>query len=236
MSCAILAGAVGAYVVARQTPAFAIRRVELHGAQPALAARLRRAVADWRGTSLVGLDGDELIRRVEEVPWVVRAEYDRAFPHTLRLTVQTEQPVAVLRSGRSAWLVSARGRVLTRLARGAEERLPRIWLPAATQIEAGETLPDRDGGAAARALAPLARSRFPVKIERAALHHGEVFFALAGGVDLRLGQPNDLRLKLAIARRIVPTLPAGTTYVDVSVPERPVSGSSLPAANPQVSG
>jgi cell division protein FtsQ len=236
VACAVVAGAVGVYALARQTSMFAISRIELRGAPSAVAAQVRRAVADWRGTSLVGLDGAELIRRVDAVPWVVRARYDRAFPHTLRLTVETEEPVAVLRSGRAAWLVSARGRVLTRLARARAPVLPRVWVPAASRIEAGETLADAEGGAASRALAPLVHARFPVRIETSTLRRGELVFVLGRGVELRLGRPTDLRLKLAIARRIVRALPAGTTYIDVSVPERPVSGRPLLATNPQLSG
>jgi len=49
----------------------------------------------------------------------------------------------------------------------------------------------------------------------------------AGG----LGEPTDVRLKLAIARRALARLPAGAAYVDVSVPERPVAGPD----NPQLS-
>jgi hypothetical protein len=48
---------------------------------------------------------------------------------------------------------------------------------------------------------------------------------LAGGFEIRLGDPGDLRLKLAIARRILRATGAatsGATYLDVSVPERPV--------------
>jgi hypothetical protein len=51
-------------------------------------------------------------------------------------------------------------------------------------------------------------------------------------VELRLGDPTDVRLKLAIARRALAQLPPGATYLDVSVPGRPVAG----ADNPQLSG
>jgi hypothetical protein len=68
-------------------------------------------------------------------------------------------------------------------------------------------------------------------VQAVALARSELVFKLASGIELRLGRPADLRLKLAVARRILPTLPSGTSYLDVSVPERPVS-----AGNPQVSG
>ena len=47
---------------------------------------------------------------------------------------------------------------------------------------------------------------------------------LGGGLELRLGDGGDLRLKLAIARRILRrtgAASAGGGYLDVSVPERP---------------
>jgi len=57
---------------------------------------------------------------------------------------------------------------------------------------------------------------------------------LRSGLEVRLGSKDDLRLKLAIARRILATLgtSGGGDYLDVSVPERPVAGS----VNSQVAG
>jgi hypothetical protein len=121
--------------------------------------------------------------------------------------------------------------VLQRLQPRTRLELPRIWVPAATQVGLGQILLTSAGGTAARALAPLVHARFPVRISTVTLSHDELAFQLAGGVEVRLGRPEDLRLKLAIARRIVTALPAGARYVDVSVAERPVVGT-----DPRVSG
>jgi hypothetical protein len=55
---------------------------------------------------------------------------------------------------------------------------------------------------------------------------------LGSGLELRLGELRAIRLKLAIATRILPDILAhgGYAYVDLSVPERPVAG-----VNPQLS-
>ena len=48
---------------------------------------------------------------------------------------------------------------------------------------------------------------------------------LSSGFQVRLGDAGDIRLKLAIARRVVRAAGVGATtvgYLDVSVPERPV--------------
>jgi cell division protein FtsQ len=219
----LLAAAAGTYVLARETAAFAIERVEVTGAPIAVRHEVRSAIAPFRGTSLLSLDGAALARRVEALPTVISVEYDRAFPHTLRLRVVAERPVAVVHRGRESWLVSARGRVLGRVPRGTAAHLPRIWVTRATPLRAGAFVDAAAAGTTARALALAAR--FPVRIGVAALAHGELVFRLRSGVQLRLGTPTDVRLKLAIARRALRALPPGTTYLDISVPGRPVAGT-----------
>ncbi len=208
----------------------------MRGATPAVAAQVRRALAPLVGRSLVGLDGGALERRVEALPAVVSVDYDRAFPHTLRLDVVPERPVAVLRHGREAWLLSARARLIARLSRGAEPSLPRIWSGGSERLQEGGFVAQEGGVAVARALALAAR--FPVPIATASFANGSLAFRLRSGLELRLGDPGEIRLKLAVARRALPDLPPGTTYLDVSLPSRPVAGSA-PAgssAKPQVSG
>ena len=234
VGCALLAVAGAAYVLARETSAFAVRSVVVVGAPPDVAAQVRHTLRPLLGTSLVSLDGDALVRRLEALPNVVDARYDRAFPHTLRVTVAPERVAAVVRSGRSAWLVSARARIVARVPRQAEEGLPRIWLPASASLAPGAFLPAEQGGDAAEALALAAR--FPAHVRSASLVGGALVFHLRSGLELRLGEPANIRLKLAVARRALAVMPAGMTYLDVSLPGRPVAGTaSLPAGNPQVS-
>jgi cell division protein FtsQ len=218
----------GAYFAARETSTFAVRTIHVSGGTPRLEAQVRATLAPLYGRSLLALDGGALERRVDALPAVVASSYDRAFPHTLRVTVVPEVPVAVLHRGKETWLVSARGRTIERIPRRTEPLLPRIWVPTAAPVAPGAFLAPDDGGAAARALA-LAQG-FPARVSTATLSHGELTLRLRAGLELRLGDPVDVRLKLAVARRALRVLPAGSTYLDVAVPQRPVAGS-----NPQVS-
>jgi cell division protein FtsQ len=229
VGCVLLAAGVGSYVLARDTSTFSVRTVEVDGASPALAAQVRHALRPLLGTSLIGLDGTELQRRVDALPDVVSTDYDRAFPHTLRVRIVAERAVAVLRTGKSAWLVSARGRLIGPVAASDEPTLPRLWEPAAMQPVAGDFLAGEAGGVAARSLGLAAR--FPARIRAASFAGGELVFMLRSGLELRLGDPTDIRLKLAVARRALSVLPGGVTYLDVSVPGRLVTGSG----NSQVS-
>lgn len=225
----LLALACGAYGAARTTSAFAVTHVEVTGAPAPVRAQVRHALASLRGTSLLGLDGATLVRRVDALPTVVASEYDRAFPHTIRVSVVPERPVAVVRKGSHAWLASARGRVMATIGPHAAQSLPRVWIPRRTPMPVGGFLPANHAAAVMRSLA-LARG-FPAHIALAALRRDGLVFRLRSGLELRLGDPTDIRLKLAIAARALHALPTGTVYLDVSVPGRPVAGN-----NPQVSG
>jgi cell division protein FtsQ len=217
-----------AYFAARETSMFAVRTVDVSGGSPALQAQVRAAAAPFVGRSLVGFDGAALERRIDALPAVESSSYDRAFPHTLRVSVVPEHPVAVLHRGTETWLVSARGRAIVRIRNGTRPLLPRVWVPRAAHVSPGALLAADEGGTAARVLALSAI--LPARVATASFSHGDLTLRLRTGIEVRLGEPVDVRLKLAVARRALPVLPAGSSYLDVSLPQRPVAGS-----NPQVS-
>jgi cell division protein FtsQ len=223
-----------AYLAARETPLFAVDRVEVRGAPPIVEQDVRSAAGSFVGESLVGLDGDELRRRLESLPSVRSFRYDRAFPHTLRITVVPEKPAAVVRRGPDAWLISERGRVIRAVERRALRRYPRIWHSGGAPLVPGAILQD---GATRLALAAVTRlpASFPARVRSTRVGEEAITMILAGGTELRLGGRDALPLKLAVAARILRALPVGErlglAYLDVSLPERPVG-----AEKSQVSG
>jgi cell division protein FtsQ len=225
----------GLYAVARGTPMFAVRSIEIEGASPALAAEVRAELRSFDGRSLVAVNGGAVEQRVNGLAAVRGSVVDRAFPHTLRIRVLPELPVAVLRRGAESWLVSARGRVIATIPLGARHDLPRIWLPTRTEIAKGAFLADEPGALAARSLAAFVGSGFSSRIAFVRALDGQITLGLRGGLEIQLGAPIDLRLKIAIARGILPMLAlpgaGGPDYLDITVPERPVAGR-----NPQPSG
>ena len=221
----LLAFALGGYLVARETPLFAIDRIEVEGGSPRVAGQVRRALSSFAGKPLVGLDGAAVLSRADALPTVVRATYDRAFPHTLRVTVVPERPAAVLRSGPASWLVSARGRVIERLTSSAVPNLPRIWLPTSAHVRTGEVLSASGTAVAAGALGSA--GAFAARVASASYSNGVLVFRLRSGLELLLGTGADVKLKLAVADRALTVLPSGSTFLDVSSPGRPVSGIGL---------
>jgi cell division septal protein FtsQ len=219
-----------AYAGARETSVFAVRTVVVSGAPPPLAGKVRRALLPLDGTSLVALHESDIESLATALPQVESVTYDRAFPHTLRVFVQPEQPLAVLRSGASSWLIARTGRVVERLPPHGLPSLPRIWQPRSVAVVVGSPLAVGAGAAEVAALAPVAAAGLRGRVATVKVDGTQITYVLRGGIELRVGRAANLPLKLAISRRILGTAPIAG-YLDVSVPERPVAGP-----NPQVSG
>jgi cell division septal protein FtsQ len=222
-----------AYVGARETSVFGVQTIDVRGATPQVRAAVRTALAPERGRSLLKIDGGVLDERLASIPGIRSFTYDRSFPHTLRIVLKREWPAVVVRRGADGFLVATDGRVLQQLARFRRSSMPRLYVPRTTRIAVGETV----GGpmlAAATALAPLRGAPLPGSVRFVVSNDKNLTLIVgASRFELRLGDTGDLRLKLAIARRILRQTGAlaGPGYLDVSVPERPVL-----LTNPQVAG
>jgi POTRA domain, FtsQ-type len=223
---AIVASAAGLYWLARSTPMFALDRIDVEGAPAPVAAHVRTALAPMRGESLLSLNSGEIARRLAALPDVSAAGYDRDFPHTLRVAVRPEHPVAIARRGPKAWLVAASTRTIAEVPLGTHANLPRIWLTSSGDLEVGQPIADRLGLRAVRALALARTTGFHTRVRMVRVRPHELTFLLGSGIELRLGALQAVPLKLAVAARVLPVLLAqgGYAYLDVSVPERPVAG------------
>jgi cell division protein FtsQ len=233
---ALIAVAVGLYFAARGTSVFAVHEVEVQGAPPRVAAQVQAALErPLEGASLLEVSQADIDRALAGVPDVQATGYDRAFPRTLHVAVFAERPVAVLRRGGDAWLVSERGRVLRELGPQRPAALPRIWVAHLAAPPEGRLLRSEDAFRPAIALgAVLAGDReFLARIREARLREGEIDLVLRNGVEVRLGPPHDVPLKAAVAQEVLAALPgANGGYLDVSVPERAVAS----VVQSQVSG
>jgi cell division protein FtsQ len=229
----LLVACAGAYVIARETSIFAVQKIEVEGAPPALAGQIRSALEPLDGESLVSFDSSAAARRLAALPQVAQAHFDRDFPHTLRVLVKVEEPVALLREASSAWLVSASGRVLADLHGGSYPPLPRIWLDTGTDVTVGTPVDSTADLVLVASL--LTRYRLPervLSVQRSG--DGGLALELRGSREVRLGDTSNLPAKLAVTAAILPRA-TGATYVDVSVPTRAVAGYAS-GQNAPVSG
>ncbi|HEY7179245.1 MAG TPA: FtsQ-type POTRA domain-containing protein [Gaiella sp.] len=225
MAFGAIAGMLVAIFLARETSLFGVRTIDVSGASPRVARQVERALDERRGSSLVGLDLEAARADVLSLSTVAGVSFDRAFPHTLRVAVEPERPVAVARQGAVAYVLSERGRVIARVDRHAKPGLARLWVARDVTLEPGAVV-DGDLRVAVEAVTPLVGSRFPGRVVSLNTDGGQLTLRLRSGVELRLGGLRDVALKLAVAARVIPRLPVGAGYLDVSVPDRPVAGTS----------
>lgn len=218
----VVALASGVYLVARESSLFAVDTIDVRGAPPRVAGQVRAALAPFKGASLVTLDGPGVQRRLAALAVVAEARYDRDFPHTLRIFVEPERAVAVVRRGPDSWLVSARARVISSLGRGERSDLPRVWVKGNVSVSPGGTL----AGNPARAVtvaAPLSHSPLRKRVVTVRATPDELTLVLRSGLELHLGNPDNLPLKLAVGERIAAGAGHLRGYIDLTVPGRPVS-------------
>lgn len=221
---AAVAAILGAYFAARETSMFAVQRIEVTGARPSVIQRVDAALAPLDGTSLLSFSSADIDARLSPLRDVSLVSYDRAFPHTARIVVSAERPVAVLRHGSQSWIVTERGRVLEPISDARQSGLPRIWEAGAAVPSAGTLLTADEALLPARLLGGVLsadKSLFD-RVREARLVDGDLSLVLGTGTEIRLGDADELALKLAVAEHVLAATGPGMQYVDVSVPERAV--------------
>lgn len=214
-----------AYTVARETSLFAVGELEVTGTPPEVRREVKDALAGLTGTSLVKLDASEVERDLRDLPSVLDAHVDRSFPHALSVVIVPEQPLAVVKNGRAAWLVSRRGRVIRSIERGSRPWLPRIWSPSAGGLSPGGRVLDSETVANLTVLAGVPRD-FPTRVRRARSGDDGLTLVLAPDTELRLGTAEDLAVKFTAASAVLNAMSrterGSLAYLDVSLPQRPV--------------
>jgi cell division protein FtsQ len=223
VSLAVLIVAGIAYWVAYSTSVFAVERIDVRGAPPAVARDVRVAVRDLRGTSLVALDADAVEGKLRALPVVAGVSVDRSFPHTLVVRVAPERAVAVVRRGKRSWLVTGAGKVIRPIETGTQRSLPRLWLAKGATVRLGGLVP-AGWLPATRTLAAAHSVGLGARVKGVRPTGDELVLVLRRGTEIRLGRPTEAGLKLTVAAKVLRLVDSTTAYIDVSVPQRPVAG------------
>ena len=229
---AVVAGVVGAFalafIVALVTPLFAVKTITVSGGSPSAAREVRTSLDDVLGASLVAVDAPEIEDRIVMLPSIRAARVDRAFPHELVVVVEAERPLAVVRQGQRAWVVAESGAVI-RAVEDDLPHLPRIRLSDPVALRSGDVVHGSEMRAALGLLRALPR-RFPARIQSVRTVEGGLTAVVGAELELRLGLPEDLELKLQAAAAVLRSLPEeekqALAYLDVGVPQRPVAAAN----------
>jgi cell division protein FtsQ len=199
---------------------FSIDEVTLEGATTSerqIQAAVEEAAADM---TTLHLKDDALAAAVSRFPTVAAIGADASFPHELTVTVRERLPVAVAEVGARKVAVSPDGYMLVGLSFDPK-RLPAIEGAAAS----GPRLAEQ---AAAQA-AILGAAPEPLRDRLASSSwdedSGGIVVDLEGAPELRFGDGSRAEDKWSAVVAVLSSEDRGSpSYLDVSVPERPVSG------------
>ena len=212
------------------SPLLAVRRVTVVGSRHVAADAVVDATElDGSGRNLLLLSTEDVVQRVEGLPWVKEAEVDRMLPGTVRVTVTERKPALVLSLGAARWTLDARGNVL-------EAGEARRGLPVLAGVEVGRVQPgikllteeSEDALRVFRSLPAVMRARvsgiFAPTRERITL-------SLDQGTVVRFGPAEQISDKLKVLKALLARLRSEgrtTAYIDVRVPTSPAISTAAP--------
>lgn len=198
-------------------PEFAIRQIDVEGAEPGVRAEILASLTDAMGASSLRLDAAAVRRRVESLGWVETARVSLEAPATLRVHVIQRQAAAIWRIDGEPVLIDARGAVIEpAFSRADRPDLPLVAGEGAAKAVA-EALAILDVAGPLhpriRGLIRIGQRRWDVALDRdmvlmlpagapvtamleaVALHHRDALFDRdLAAVDLRIPDRPTLRL------------------------------------------
>lgn len=214
-----IAIAVGYQFWLRDSSLFAVDEVEVEGVtanREQVTAALEQAA---EGMTTLNVDEDELRKAVSAFPTVASIRVDAGLPSTLTIELTERLPVGTVESGGERVPVSGDGYLLPGLDPG-EAKL------AAVEARVDDGRIDADGLAQAEVLA-AAPPELRERISETAfdVDRGGVVVDLEASPELRFGSADQAEDKWAAVVTVLADRELGSpAYVDVAVPERPVTG------------
>lgn len=222
LAAAIIAIALGAAYVFwfRDSSLVAVDEVEVEGAttnSEQIDAALTGAA---EGMTTLNVDEEALARSVSGFPTVASIGVDASPPGKLVVTINERLPVALLKVGGERAAVSADGYVLPGFETEGSKLPP---LDEDAGVDAGRL--NAEGGAQAAALGG-APEELRERVEGAEWdpERGGVVILLEGAPELRFGDGSRSEEKWEAVVAVLARVQGAPAYVDVSVPERAVSG------------
>lgn len=218
---------VAGYYAVRSSPVFDVREVAVTGGDPALNAAIQAKTEDaTAGRSLLAIDSSSIQRAVEALPTVRSATVDRSFPNALSVSIVMYHPAVAVTTGHHTYLVADDAHVIAAVKQ-APAHVVAVALPAGAKLAVGQTSTDRNLAAALWLLrsTPTWFSHKFGRISQVTPRAGTVTATVGSHMQLRLGTPDQLGLKMQVVTRSLGRLDAHDRstikYMDVSAPGRP---------------
>ena len=204
---AVASGVVvtGAWLV--RSPRFAVTGVDVQGTRQLTAERVLAAAQIPAGRSVFLLDPRAIVRGVETLPEVERAEVIRELPNHVTVVVEERRPFTLVHAGRLHWIDES-GHVLGRAMQAVTPPAPVISGLTEAELLSMKTEPYGKARDAIRLIRALLRSGslLATEISEIDVSHadGPVLYTI-GGIEVRLGadewEERLARLEVVLAQK-----------------------------------
>lgn len=195
-----------------ESPLLDVDHVNVGGVDGTRATAVSTAAGIERGAAMFDVDTGAAVRRVESLPWVLRARVERAWPGTIELTVTERDAIAVDDDGSG---LDATGRSIGPVTGSAN--LPTV---VGASVAPGSDL--------SPALAPVLEvldrvpERLRDEVESGTFSDGDVELVLTDGIRVRFGPSDRHRAKFeALEALLEQGRRASIRAIDVRVPSSP---------------
>jgi cell division protein FtsQ len=203
-----------------QSPLLDVDHVRVRGAEHVAPEEVVAATGVDRGEALLRVDDAAVRGRVEQLPWVERAEVRKGYPGTLRITVHERVPVAYVQRDEAHYaVVGTDGHVITDVPSP---------LPGLIEVRNASEVPPAGKAlqpAGAARVVPALPAALASRVAALDLRDASVTLVLHGAGEVRLCTADDVAAKGAAALAVLERLgDTSFAYVDVCTPASPFAG------------
>ncbi|KLU60462.1 cell division protein FtsQ [Peptococcaceae bacterium CEB3] len=207
-------------VVAVRSGVFTIRHISVTGLQQIPESDIQRLAEGALGQNLFLFDREGLTQKIMLHPLVRSVEFRRKFPDTLEVQVTERKPAALLVVPNGVLEVDSQGVFLRRL-----EGWPKVDYPVLTGVTVpdtagpGQRLTDPGLAAELKVLDQAPTAMLPMLSEVQVNVARQVTLFLTSGVEVRLGQADEWKDKLAVLFNLLQdkdyqSIQQGVAYID----------------------
>ena len=222
--CLLAAGLVFGAIFVYRSDLFAIEQVQANGVTHLTSAEITELAAVPDDSTLLRVDTESIVERLEANAWVQAATVTREFPDTICIDIEEREAGAVVRiSKKSYWVISKDG---VWLSAATDEDVESLML--VTDVSSSLAAPVSgsycDDGGIENALAVLEgiSDEFKAQVESISAESSiKTALNLSDGIIVAFGDSSDIALKESVVTELLETYEGKITYINVRTPSRP---------------
>lgn len=217
---ALIFGGIALY----RSDLFAVTTVNVNGVSHMTSAEITELAAVGDDSTLLRLDVDGIVGRLQESPWIQSASIRREFPDTIEIDVVERTPGAVVQvNDKSSWVISSDGTWLS-AATNEDKKNQMNIIDVSGSLAAPMSGTACDDAGITGALEIINSLSDDLKSQVASISAEssiKTTLNLENGVEVAFGDSSDIQLKESVITELLDKFKGKVSYINVRVPERP---------------